>query len=245
VKKNFIVDLFKKYTNESSFWTNYSKVYDTLNNLYGYKQLVEDVGCLLEKEAIIGQRKWLDIGCGTGNLFQYVLKNTKLNFDIIGLDKDIHSLKINRMKNPFTKLINADCSNPLPFVPNKFSIITVINTLYVFPYPQKKSLLIEIYNIMEDSGAMIISDPKPIFSRKRIAVDQIKSQGPLLTIFYNLLKIVFFDMIIGMNGELEKYHFLAENDFLKLLNNTGFSLKHFQTTYSDQNNLFVFRKKKQ
>ncbi len=81
------------------FWEKYFKVYDILNIVIPYQELMDQ----LEKELDLNQEDIvLDVGSGTGNLMIKLRGKCK---KIIGLDFSDAGIKIHKNKDPLAEVI--------------------------------------------------------------------------------------------------------------------------------------------
>ena len=184
----------------SKFWANYFKVYDVLNLLIPYQELLETICQELE---IKPGEKILEAGCGTGNL---ALKIKERGAKVVGLDNCQEALDIYRKKDPTAELVLADLAKKLPFPDNYFDKIASNNTLYAIPREKQLFTLKELYRILEPLGKIIIANPKkrakilPIYflhikeSLKKVGFQ--KTLKNLLKVFLQTIKMIYFNLQI-------------------------------------------------
>jgi len=116
--------------------------------------------------------KFLDIGCGEGNLVLKALNKFKIVYGI-----DITRTRLNETKNRINKLkeekksrikfLVADADDKLPFENNYFSAITMVATLEHFFDPYH--VLGEAYRILKPKGSLVVQVPNLVFLPRRIA----------------------------------------------------------------------------
>ncbi len=209
-----------------TFWRNYFRVYDSLNQILPYRQLLLDIKKALELKYT---DVVLDLGSGTGNLMMELKGECK---EIIGIDFSREGINIHRKKDPLAKLIIADITKPLPFGNNYFSKVVSNNVIYTLNKQQQVALLLEAWRILIPGGKLVISNVKKDFSPgiiyKNHLLKSVKSKGffNTLTTDFTLalanIKILYFNKKIKENGGQDNYHFLSELDQADLLKLTGF-----------------------
>src|SRR3989344_4264081 len=99
--------IFGKITRKNSmldtrFWKKYFEVYDVLNELEPYRNLL---GTFLSQLGDVRGKKILDAGAGTGNL-AVLLKNN--GGEVVGLDYSGEGLRIFKQKLPNSQTIIHD-----------------------------------------------------------------------------------------------------------------------------------------
>jgi ubiquinone/menaquinone biosynthesis C-methylase UbiE len=112
----------------------------------------------LEKDCVV-----LDLGCGTGLLFEHVTKDTKL---LVGLDfsKELLKQAKNRLKNVFNiALVRADADN-VPFRDQIFNYVFAVTLLQNIPAPQKT--VEEIRRVTKPHAKNVLTFLKEKFTQK-------------------------------------------------------------------------------
>ncbi len=208
----------------ADFWKKYFEVYDVLNLLVPYQELLDDVcDALAMKQGELV----LEAGCGTGNL---ALKLKERGGNVIGLDYCQAALDIYRKKDLSARPVLADLSKPpLPFSDNYFDKIAVCNTLYTFPLETQKAILRELLRILKPGGKIALSNPVKGWDPARIyevgVQEEIKKSGHLKA-FAKILKLVVPTIkIFYYNSKIKKesnYNFLKAEEQIALLENAGF-----------------------
>ncbi len=140
---------------DKKFWKKYFEVYDVLNMVIPYQELLDTV--VKELEVNKGD-KVLEAGCGTGNL---CIKLKEAGADVIGLDNVKEALDIYKKKDPKAKTVLHDLTKPLPFPNNYFDKIACNNTLYAIPVEKRAKVVKEFYRILKPKGRMVIVNPLP------------------------------------------------------------------------------------
>src|SRR3972149_7084344 len=99
---------------DTNFWKKYFTVYDTLNYLIPYRELLQVVTERLDPKA---NEQILDAGCGTGNLAQILKKN---GVKVTELDSCKEGLEICLYKDKSAKIVHVDIKQRLRFPDNHF-----------------------------------------------------------------------------------------------------------------------------
>jgi len=116
------------------------------------------------------KEKWfglvLDVGCGTGILFDYVTDRLKM---IVGLDlskKTLIEAKTRMFKKNMNSvhLVQADADN-MPFGDGVFNQVLAITVLQNAPNPG--TMLREIRRVAKDDAIFVVTGLKSIFSKRR------------------------------------------------------------------------------
>lgn len=116
------------------------------------------------------KEKWfglvLDVGCGTGILFDYVTDRPKM---IVGLDlskKTLLEAKARMFKKNMNNayLVQADADN-MPFGDGVFNQVLAVTVLQNAPNPD--TMLIEIRRVAKDKAIFVLTGLKSIFSKRR------------------------------------------------------------------------------
>ena len=208
---------------DSNFWKNYFKVYDVLNLLIPYQELLETICNELN---IIPGEKILEAGCGTGNL---ALKIKEKEANVVGLDNCKEALDIYRQKDPTAELVLASLEEKLPFPDNFFDKITSNNTIYAIPKEKQLLTLKELYRILKPNGEIVISNPKKGWKPGKIytkgIIENFKQEG-ILTTLLKIIKLIIPTLkIFYYNYKIKKevqYYFCDIEEQKLLLENAGF-----------------------
>lgn len=211
----------------SKFWKNYFKVYDVLNLLIPYQELIETI---CDELNIKKGEQILEAGCGTGNL---ALKIKERGAKVIGLDNCQEALDIYQKKDPNTKLVLADLREKLPFSDNYFDKIASNNTLYAVPKEKQLETLKELYRILKPGGKIVMSNMQKGWKPMRIYVsaikENLKKEGLFITIkkivemIIPTIKIFYYNHLILEGGEVGHYHFFEFDEQKKLLKEARFT----------------------
>jgi ubiquinone/menaquinone biosynthesis C-methylase UbiE len=224
----------------SKFWANYFKVYDVLNLLIPYQELLETICNELEIKP--GERI-LEAGCGTGNL---ALKIKERGAEVIGLDNCKEALEIYQKKDPNAKLVLADLREKLPFPDNYFDKIACNNTLYIIPKEKQLDVLKEFYRILKPEGKIVITNPikggKPIkiylegIKRSLQRNGFLKTLKNMILMFSPTIRILYYNFQIKKESEKGGYVFFKFDEQKELLKKMGFSaITRTRLVYAKQN----------
>ena len=139
---------------DSQKWfDNQAPIYDQTNTTKYSKN--PKISCRDVKEILenIEYKQLLDVGCGTGYLFE-ILDDDETNF--YGLDLSEKMLEVAKSKNiPNTEYIQATAEK-LPYHDESMDIVTCIQSFHHYPYPDEA--IREAYRVLKPGGYYIISD---------------------------------------------------------------------------------------
>ena len=144
----------KKEEIDSQKWfDNQAPVYDqkeTMAYSKNPKRSCNDVKKLLEN---MSYDTLLDVGCGTGYLFELINNNSSSYY---GLDISKKMLEVAKNKNnPNTEYVYGTAEK-LPFDDNSMNIVTCIQSFHHYPYPEEA--IREVYRVLKPGGYYILSD---------------------------------------------------------------------------------------
>lgn len=221
---------------DTKFWAKYFEVYDVLNLLIPYQELLRDICDELE---IKKGEKILEAGCGTGNL---ALEIKKRGGDVVGLDNCREALDIYKKKDPNAEVVLADLTQKLPFPDNYFDKITSNNTLYTILRKKQLAIVKEFYRVLKPGGMVVVSNLMEGWSPVRIYIVGIKEnfqkQGffKSITKFFRMIiptiKIFYYNNLIRKESE---YYFCSFSEQKKLLEEARFSrVSSTKKSYADQ-----------
>ncbi len=208
---------------EENFWRKYFKVYDTLNLLIPYRDLLNNV--VKELEIRKGE-KIFEGGCGTGNL---LLKIKKKGADVIGLDFSKEALDILKKKDNEANVILGDLSKRIPFKDDYFDKVVLNNVLYLFPKNKQVGIIKELKRIIKPGGEIVIANPRkgwsPLKIYKRGIKDNLKEEGVIKTIIkiakmiLPTIRIMYYNFFIKKGSN---YYFPSPKEQKDILKEGGF-----------------------
>lgn len=224
-----------------NFWRKYFEVYDVLNLLIPYQELLKSVCDALNVRE--GDRV-LEAGCGTCNL---ALKIKEKRANVVGLDYSQAALDICREKDGELRLVHADLTKELPFEEGHFDRISCNNVLYAIPESEQRKVLEEFKRVLKSGGRVVLVNPRKGWSSVEIYKEgvrktfQRKSFLKGMTLFLRLIvpsfKIFYFNHLIQKETD---YHFFESGEQKKLLQKSGFRVPGpTQEVYSGQHFLDV------
>ncbi len=224
---------------DENFWEKYFRVYDVLNAVIPYQELLDE----LEKELGLSQEDIvLDVGSGTGNLMVRLKSKCK---KIIGLDFSDEGIKAHKDKDQDAEAILFDITQKFPFDDDYFSKVVSNNVIYTLDGEQQNKTLTEILRVLKPGGKFVISNVKKGFSPIKIYTDHIaksiKKAGFLKTIssffilFVPTLKMFYYNKKIKNSGGAKHYNFLKVGEQKRMLENLGFvKISEEKLVYSGQ-----------
>ena len=143
----------KEEIDSQKWFDNQAPVYDetdTMKYSKNPKISCKDVKGILDS---VEYEQLLDIGCGTGYLFE-LINNGKSHY--YGLDLSEKMLEVARNKNiPNTEYVHATAEK-LPYPDESMDVITCIQSFHHYPYPDEA--LREALRVLKKGGIYILSD---------------------------------------------------------------------------------------
>ena len=135
----------------TSFWNEYFRLYDILNKVYPYQDLLKSVMAEMD----LGRERCLDAGAGTGNLAVLIAKT---GAEVVGLDSSEFGLEIFKKKLLVSKAVLHDLEHPIPFPNNSFDYICSINTLFAIDSVHREKICREFYRLLKPKGKLIMTN---------------------------------------------------------------------------------------
>jgi ubiquinone/menaquinone biosynthesis C-methylase UbiE len=212
---------------DNSFWNEYFRLYDVLNRVCPYQDLLKSV--MAEMDLKQGKIV-LDAGAGTGNLAVMIAKT---GAEVVGLDSSEVGLDIFKKKLPASKAVLHDLKHPIPFPDNSFDYICSINTLFAIDSVHREKICREFYRLLKPGGKLIMTNLSKGYRPIRIYLahmrEEIKRFGFQKAIM-NLARIVGPTIkMFYYNRKMKKesnssggLNFFAHGEQESLLKNGGF-----------------------
>jgi len=221
---------------DSKFWEKYFEVYDVLNLLIPYQELLDTISGKLDIEK--GERV-LDAGCGTGNL---AIKMKKKGAEVVGLDYCKEALEMFRKKDPNAKLVLTDLTKKIPFPDNYFDKIACNNVLYTIPRDKQLATLKEFHRVLKPGGKIVLANIKKGWNPFKIYTEGVKKnfkQEGISRTFYKItrmvvptIRILYYNRFIQKESEYYLFEFDEQKEKLQ---QAGFSKISLTTlTYANQ-----------
>src|SRR3989338_7144235 len=192
----------------TTFWKKYFEVYDLLNELIPYRELLDKI---CEELDVKNGDLVLDAGAGTGNLG-------------VGIEKK---------KTPFAELVIVDLSRPLPFENNYFDKICSNNTIYTIPRKYREDIFREFYRVLKPRGKVVVSNITLGFNPFKIYLTHIKQSFRKIGIMNTMLKVIklaiptikifYYNHLIQKEDRSGRYDFFEVDEQKDLLRKTGFT----------------------
>jgi len=208
----------------AEFWRRYFKVYDVLNLLPTYRQLLSDV---CEELGTERGELVLDAGSGTGNL---ALRIREAGNQAVALDYCREALESHRSKDGCYSLILADLRRELPFKDSCFDKIASNNTLYTLSAEDQKNALRELHRVLKPGGKIVLANPRtglnPLSMYLRVIADNIRAEGlwttarKMAALMPDMIKMAYYDWKLRMESQ---YHRFDHEEQRALLEDAGFS----------------------
>jgi ubiquinone/menaquinone biosynthesis C-methylase UbiE len=155
------------------------KRYDLTASMYNLRYANEQEAKIEAALRSVKEKRFglvLDVGCGTGILFDYVTDRSKM---IVGLDlskKTLLEAKARMLKKKINNvhLVQADADN-MPFGDDMFDQVLAVTVLQNAPNPG--GMLREIRRVAKEEAIFVLTGLKSIFSKRRF--DQVLKKAGL------------------------------------------------------------------
>lgn len=211
---------------DSKFWAKYFKVYDVLNMVIPYQELLDTI----VKEADIKKGDVvLDAGCGTGNLS---MKLKKAGAKVFGVDYCVEALNIYYQKDPKAEMLVHDLTKPLPFFNNYFDALVCNNVLYALNKKMRQYIIDEFYRVIKPGGKIVVSNVHKDFRSLSVYSEHIKKSikkiGKLRTaaelakMTIPTIKMFYYNERIKRQNKTGFYSFMTKDEQSTLFSTAGF-----------------------
>lgn len=224
---------------DHKFWARYFKVYDVLNMVIPYQELLDSI----VKELDIKKGDLvLDAGCGTGNL---AIKMKAKGAKVIGIDYCIEALDVYKLKDPEAEMLVHDLTQSLPFPDNYFDKIVSNNVIYAVPVGSRSRIFSEFSRVIKSPGKIVVANVHKDFSPLKIYKDHLKKELAGVGFFRLTLKAVrmlvptvkmfYYNALIKKENSGGAFSFMGVDEQKKLLGKAGFrEISENVLSYSDQ-----------
>lgn len=223
----------------TNFWEKYFQVYDILNYLIPYQELLDTL--IRELNPQEGELI-LDAGAGTGNL---AIMLEELGAKVIALDFSKEALDIYKKKNPKGEICLHNLEDKLPLPDNYFDKIVSNNTLYNIPRQKRLQVFQEFFRVLKPGGVMVVSNIHKDFKPFKIYVDgikkSIKKNGLLKTVVLVVklliptIKIFYYNRTIQRIHKFDNANLFDYDEQKDLLQKAGFeNISETKFVYAQQ-----------
>lgn len=233
---------------DTNFWAKYFRVYDALNQLIPYRDLMN---LFLEKTRNFTQKggRIFDAGSGTGNLS---IRLKKEGYSATGVDYSPEGIALHKEKDPTADVAQGDLTKALSFEDEVFDGVCSNNVIYTLPVDSRPAVFKEFYRIVKPGGFIIVSNLAEGFSSVAIYSAHIKKslkeKGLISTVFEVVrflgptVKIFYYNILINREHNGGSYNFLTEESQSKLLKDAGFTVLGQERVYGGEA-VFTWAKK--
>lgn len=230
------------------FWNLFSFFYDSVRDLWPYKELMRKVAddLILDSRSAIAL---LDVGCGTGNLLLEIKSRNRL-WNFWGIDRSLSMLRRAERKVGKGEFLLGDINNTLPILDNSLDAITLVNVLYSVSLPS--GLIDECHRVLKFDGILIVANPRRNAKISSIILAHVRAAGDKGLRWLYLCRALAansrFVFLTGMNlvvkfmNRRRKFHFMDGSELKDELIRGGFQLVKLELAYADTDVLAVARK---
>lgn len=223
---------------DSKFWNKYFKVYDILNKVIPYRELLAEV---VKETRVRKGDLILDAGSGTGNL---ALLLKKQGGQVVALDYSKEALEIHLEKDREAIVVQHDLAEKLNFPDNYFNKIVSVNVLFNLDREVRKETVREFYRTIKPHGKIVLVNLLNGFRPFKIYLDHFKKSKKQKGIFLSVIELLKFILsslnILYYANKIKKSgnqkNVLFNHDEQKeLLRKMGFrDISENKSVYSDQ-----------
>lgn len=218
------------------FWARYFQVYDVLNSVPTYAQLLDSLCDELDLKdgALV-----LDVGSGTGNL---ALKLKAFGFRVVAIDFCRQALESHVAKDAEGCVLLTDLRRHLPFKDSCFDGIACNNVLYTLSVADQIRVAREFHRVLKPNGRVAVANPRIGWQARTVYLNTVaqslRAEGAWLTASKAVRRIMPTIKMLWYNWRLAResqFHYFELNEQLELLQSVGFS--HVSDTtleYADQ-----------
>ena len=211
---------------DHEFWDRYFKVYDVLNLVIPYEELINTI---VERLDIKKGDVVLDAGCGTGNL---ALKMKGKGAKVIGLDYCNEALDRYRLKDPDAEIVIHSLTDTLPFSDNYFDKVAANNVIYTLDKGKRLEIFKEIHRVLKPDGRFVVSDMRKGVKPVQIYYDTLRIQNQrsgimktialILKVARPTIMMLYYNKQFVKDGDSGNIDFLEPLEHVELLKSSGF-----------------------
>lgn len=225
---------------DRTFWDGYFSVYDTLNELIPYRELLARIAALAE---VGPEMTVLDAGSGTGNLS--ILFEGKCG-GVTALDSSPAGIARHRAKSsdPSVRFLVGDLTLSIPAGDGSFDRVVSNNVIYAIAPEKRAGLMKEFFRVMKPGGRIVIANIAPGFRPFSIYTDHLaraaKHDGAIRTAARAIGLVVPTIRIFAANRAITRehaggaYEFIDEDGHRALFEEGGFTLLGTERAYAGQ-----------
>jgi ubiquinone/menaquinone biosynthesis C-methylase UbiE len=225
---------------DTKFWAKYFRVYDALNQLIPYQELMNE---FTEKAnlLIVGEKKIFDAGSGTGNLS---IRLSREGYYPTGIDFSEEGIALHKEKDSKAVVSHGDLTKKLSFGDSSFDGVFSNNVIYTLPEEIRSEVFKEFYRVLKPGGVIVVSNLAEGFKSLAIYSAHIKKSlnqkgiiSTLVEVFRFLkptVKIFYYNILINKEHKGGKYNFLTEQSQAKLFKDAGFEVLGEKRMYGGQ-----------
>lgn len=209
------------------FWQSYFTVYDVLNRVIPYQELLNR---FVDLSDISGDEVILDAGAGTGNLSVLL---SSFGTKVFALDNSSIGLDILKSKSKTVSVCLHSLIDKLPFPDEYFDVIVSNNVIYTIDKKYWPSIFAEFYRTLRPGGMVIVSNIKEGWNPLIIYIEHvhqsIRKKGFFATtmdVFKMIIptvKMFYFNYIIRREGSVGNYNFIRDGEQACFLRAAGFT----------------------
>lgn len=223
---------------EADFWKKYFEVYDILNELRPYQDLLS---LIIERAKVHSGDLILDAGAGTGNLAILLEKN---GAKVVAFDSSEAGLAQYQQKNPKATTKIGNILEPLPFADGYFDKICSNNVLYTLPRGSRGKVAKELYRVLKPGGLIVVSNIIEGFSPVKIYRDElvldfknsaVMAFSKIVRFLVPTIKIFYYNFLIKKENKSGGYDFFKKGEQSDLLLSAGFiDISNDLSVYANQ-----------